>query len=157
MSETACDSRVETYKHIHEVQQCMAAVIRSLVYRSLKHDQSKLESPERELFDEFTPMLKGLTYGSDEYKAALDGLRPALEHHYQRNRHHPEHFGELGIRGMTLIDLIEMLCDWKAATMRHADGDIARSIDINQQRFGYSDDLRIIFHNTLKFIDPTYV
>jgi hypothetical protein len=36
---------------------------------------------------------------------------------------------------MTLIDLVEMLSDWKAATLRHADGDLARSIAINTKRF----------------------
>jgi hypothetical protein len=40
--------------------------------------------------------------------------------------------------------------DWKAATLRHADGDILKSIEINQKRFGYSDDLKEIFKNTVK-------
>ena len=32
-----------------------------------------------------------LTYGSDEYKACLTEMKPALDHHYAANRHHPEH------------------------------------------------------------------
>jgi hypothetical protein len=71
----------------------------------------------------------------------------ALDHHYKTNRHHPEHF-ENGIMGMTVIDLCEMLADWKAATLRHDNGDIFKSIDINQIRFGYSDELKQIFINT---------
>lgn len=64
------------------------------------------------------------------------------------NRHHPEHT-ELGIAGMTLTDLVEMLSDWKAATQRMADGgDLMRSIAVNQERFGYSDELRAILENT---------
>lgn len=58
-----------------------------------------------------------------------------------------------GILGMSLVDLIEMLCDWKAATLRHNDGCIRKSIDINQKRFGYSDELRAIFLNTLGLIE----
>lgn len=54
---------------------------------------------------------------------------------------------------MNLVDIIEMLCDWKAATLRHADGDIYKSIEINQKRFGYSDELKSIFINTIKCIE----
>jgi hypothetical protein len=50
---------------------------------------------------------------------------------------------------MSLIDLIEMICDWKAATLRHNDGDINKSIELNKDRFGYSDDLAQIFKNTV--------
>ena len=64
----------------------------------------------------------------------------------------PQYY-EDGIRGMDLLDLIEMLCDWKAATLRHADGDINRSIKENKERFGYSDELKQIFINTLKRIE----
>jgi hypothetical protein len=76
-------------------------------------------------------------------------MKPALDHHYAQNRHHPEHHAS-GIAGMTLLDLIEMLCDWKAATERHEDGDMARSIQQNQERFGYSDELRLVLENTAR-------
>ena len=54
---------------------------------------------------------------------------------------------------MNLIDIIEMLCDWKAATMRHNDGNIYKSIDLNQKRFKYSNELKDIFINTAKYLD----
>lgn len=142
------DSRPDTLKHISLVQDFVEKVARNLLNRSTVHDQSKLKSPEKEVFDEFTPKLSGSTYGSDEYKSYLAGMKPALDHHYAANSHHPEHFPS-GIQGMSLLDLIEMLCDWKAATLRHNDGDIIRSIDINQKRFGYSDELRQILLNTV--------
>ena len=63
-----------------------------------KADNSKLESPEKELFDEYTPKLKDCTYGSDEYKEFLKGLKVALDHHYANNSHHPEHY-ENGVNG----------------------------------------------------------
>ena len=73
----------------------------------------------------------------------------ALKHHYAANSHHPEHY-ENGIDGMTLIDVLEMLCDWKAATERHADGDIMRSLEVNRERFGISDQLANILANTVR-------
>jgi hypothetical protein len=145
-------SAVETYKHIRRVQAGLDLVIRDLLTRSQVHDSSKLSSPEVEAFDEYTPKLAGCTYGSEEYRSYLDAMRPALEHHYRNNSHHPEHYAD-GIRGMSLLDLIEMLVDWKAATLRHNDGDIRRSVEINQKRFGYSDELKQIFLNTLPLIE----
>jgi len=73
----------------------------------------------------------------------------ALKHHYENNSHHPEHYPN-GINGMSLLDLIEMLADWKAAGMRHADGDMQKSLEINKKRFGMSDQLAEIFQNTIK-------
>lgn len=46
-----------------------------------------------------------------------------------------------------------MICDWKASTMRHNDGNILTSIDKNQDRFGYSSDMAGIFKNTVKLFE----
>ena len=127
-------------------------VIAALQRRLLKHDSTKLASPEVELFDGVTEKLSGVTYGSPEYNALLERLKPALAHHYQNNRHHPEHF-KRGITDMTLVDLMELLCDWKAASLRHTDGNIRKSIEINQQRFGYSDELKQILVNTIEMLE----
>src|SRR5690625_2942452 len=127
----------------------MGEIIGKLVERSLDHDASKLKSPELEIFTEYTPKLKSSTYGSDEYKGFLKEMKVGLDHHYAKNSHHPEHYTN-GIRGMDLLDIIEMVCDWKAATMRHDDGDIMKSIEINQKRFGMSDELTSIIRNTVK-------
>jgi hypothetical protein len=141
----------ETKKHLDKVRDSILTIAGELHKRGLAHDDSKMRTPEVELFDIYTPKLAGCTYGSDEYKQFLLELKPALDHHYAKNRHHPEHF-ENGIRGMNLVDIVEMFCDWYAATKRHNDGDIMKSIAINQDRFGYSDDLRIIMENTYKDI-----
>jgi len=146
------DSRIDTYTHIQTVQRFLMVVVRDLLKRAEAHDQSKLTSPEVEMFDEFTPKLATSTYGSDEYKGFLEAMGPALEHHYAHNTHHPEHFQQ-GVGGMNLLDVLEMLCDWKAATLRHNNGDIRKSIEINQQRFGYSDELKQIFLNTLPLLE----
>ena len=145
------DSRPATYEHIQTVQNLLNKVVVDLIDRGEKHDQSKLVDPEKIYFDEYTPRLKGMTYGSDEYKQCLTEMKPALDHHYIHNSHHPEYYSD-GIRGMSLSDLIEMLCDWRAATLRHADGDIMKSIEINQKRFGYSDELKQILLNSVPLI-----
>ncbi len=142
------DSRIQTYEHIQTVQRLLGEAIRDLQERQRVHDQSKLKSPEVEAFDEWTPKLNASAYGTPEYAAMLAAMKPALDHHYAHNSHHPEYYAD-GIRGMSLLDLIEMICDWQAATLRHNDGDIQRSIELNQKRFGYSDELKQIFKNTV--------
>jgi len=193
---TNCD----TYRHIERVRNLLNVCVFHLLTRAELHDQSKLESPEVEPFTEYTPKLSGCTYGSDEYKGYLASMKPALDHHYANNRHHPEHFRwhcpvcngqftdqqyedapqgpndtgwrychqcsgpgliyetqlmlkpELGVNGMTLIDLIEMLCDWKAASERHRDGCIRKSIEINTKRFTLSQQLAKILENTVSVL-----
>jgi hypothetical protein len=141
------DSEADTLKHIKRVSELLTKCSIELIERANRHDDSKLESPEKELFDEYTPKLKGCTYGSEEYKEYLNGLKVALDHHYANNSHHPEHY-ENGVNGFDLFDLIEMFMDWKAATERHADGDIRKSIEINKERFELSDQICDIFRNT---------
>ena len=145
------DSRADTGSHIYEVQCLFTAIIKYLLHRCINHDRSKLVSPEVEAFDEFTGRLASTTYGSPEYKECLAAMRSALEHHYANNRHHPEHYPN-GVKDMTLLDIIEMLPDWKAASLRHNDGNILKSIAHNQNRFGYSDELKQILLNTVQHL-----
>lgn len=134
------DSRPETLKHIVKVMNLLEEVVDELHLRAKYHDKSKLASPEVEVFDEFTDRLADSEYGSDEYNANLEAMKPALDHHYVANRHHPQHWIN-GIRGMSLIDLIEMLADWKAATLRNKNGNLAESIIQNAERFEYDDHM----------------
>lgn len=146
------DSTKDTQEHITKVRSYVLFCTNELNKRARDHDHDKIDNPtEKALFDEFTPKLRNCTYGSDEYKTYLKGLKEGLDIHYANNRHHPEHF-ENGIKDMTLIDLLEMICDWKAASERHEDGDIFKSIEINQERFGYSDDVKSLLKNTVEFI-----
>jgi hypothetical protein len=143
------DSAADTLAHSQKVGRYLGTMIADLLERSYTHDASKLAEPEKAAFDRCTERLRGMTYGSEEYKASLAELGPALEHHYAHNRHHPEHF-EDGVRGMTLVDLCEMLADWYAASQRHADGDLARSLAIQRDRFAIGDDLMDVLENTAR-------
>ncbi len=57
---------------------------------------------------------------------------------------------ESGLNGMSLLDIVEMLCDWKAASERTKQGSIAASLIHNKQRFGIDDQLAAILENTVK-------
>lgn len=142
------NSEKDTWTHIRDVASNLMKFRFKLFERLHLHDKSKLESPEKELFDKYAPLLKSLTYGSEEYKESLVNLKPALDHHYTNNSHHPEHY-ENGIDGMCLIDVVEMLCDWLAAVKRTDNGDIYKSLEINRTRFNMSDQLYSILKNTV--------
>jgi hypothetical protein len=141
------DSTPDTLRHSLRVGFLMGDAIRELVDRSTQHDLSKTQPPEVDVYDEYVPKLQAAEYGSFEYKAHLVAMGEGLAHHYAANRHHPEHHAD-GINGMTLVDLIEMLADWQAATERRPDGDLAASLRIQQKRFGISDQLAEILTNT---------
>lgn len=112
---TIAECQVETQKHIETVRKYIRFFTNQLTQRGVNHDKTKLESPEVETFAEYTPKLATCSYNSDEYKKNLEEMQIALNHHYAKNRHHPEHF-QKGILDMNLVDILEMFCDWKAST-----------------------------------------
>ena len=142
------DSTIETQSHIDRVAKLLFRFSKNLDARGQLHDATKLVDPEKATFDEMTPKLKDSTYGSEEYKGFLAAMKPALDHHYANNRHHPEHHKN-GVNDMDLFDVVEMLCDWKAASERHANGDIDKSLEINAKRFGISCQLAAVLQNTI--------
>ena len=89
-SDSVILGKLETLKHIHKVRAYLYQMIEELDNRARLHDQSKLDSPEKETFGEYTPELAKTEYGTPEYEALLEKVRPAIEHHYANNRHHPE-------------------------------------------------------------------
>lgn len=140
-----------TMRHIERVRNLLNACITELLARGQLHDQSKLERPEVEGFTEFTSKLATSTFGSPEYLEFKKQLNKTLTHHYAKNRHHPEHWKN-GINDMNLLDLVEMLCDWKAASERHNDGNIRKSIEHNGNHFNMSPQLVKIFENTADYL-----
>lgn len=148
-NDTEYDSTQDTLEHKKTVRANLNKVLAEIIHRQIHHDDSKLQEPEKSIFDRFTPKLRDSTYGSEEYKSLLSVMEVALQHHYQENSHHPEHYLS-GISGMSLLDVIEMLADWKAATLRHADGDMQKSLEINKERFQISEQLFSILQNTVR-------
>lgn len=137
---TSYDSSADTLRHIRRVDELLKQCVVQLLHRGTVHDASKLADPEKATFDEFTPKLKQVSYGSPEYKACTDAMDEAIQHHYAHNSHHPQHY-PAGIHGMDCLDIVEMLADWKAAGERHSDGCLIRSVQINRAKFGMQEQL----------------
>ena len=145
------NSTADTNEHVDKVRQRMREVGARLDMRAAWHDASKYEEPEKSAYDALMDFKASheMVYGSPEYAEGLKILGPALDHHYAHNSHHPQHY-ENGVAGMSLLDLIEMLCDWKAAGERYKDGNITQSLALVRERFALSDQLFAILENTVK-------
>ena len=141
----------DTLRHCEKVRNVINEVIRELMERGENHDQEKMRHPELEQFV-VADKLDSIPYDSPEYEQSKLKLKSALEHHYSRYRHHPEHFPD-GINDMNLIDIIEVFCDWKAATYRNKNGNLLKSIESNRTRFRMDDQLVKIFKNTAVLFD----
>ncbi len=168
------DYDAETRQHIHEVRERLNRAADELRLRSWDHDRSKLEEPERSGFQAMAEELKlaDTEYGSDEYRAILKRYRATtIGHHYVHNDHHPEFWSAsdpgdriadpywvddeavrngTAIGRMSLISLLEMLCDWSAATQRMKNGDLGTSVEKNAVRFGIEPQLARVLLNTAR-------
>jgi len=143
----------DTWNHIHEVRKNISKICMALNDRALRHDLSKMmDHIECAIFAEHAKNLQHIEYGSEEYDLNLEKLKPAIQQHHKHNRHHPE-FHKNGINGMTLVDIVEMVCDWKAATLRNKKGNIYKSLAIQKERFGIDDQLCDIIRNTIPLIE----
>lgn len=146
---TKYDCTADVTEHKRKVSYWLNDFIQVFTGRSNTHDASKLGPQEKPIFDEYTPKLKTLVFGSDEYKASLSAMGEGLKHHYKNNRHHPEHFDN-GVNGMTLYDIVEMFCDWLAAAeAKHTPLDI----DYLSKRFNLEPQLVYILINTMRELD----
>ena len=83
------------------------------------------------------------------YNKNLELIRPTIEHHYSRNRHHPEHWSD-GIKDMTLVDLIEMISDVCAASERNKNGNIRKSLEMHTEKYKITPQLRQVLENTIR-------
>jgi len=142
------DSKFDTMEHKKNVSNIMNIIVEELIVRGVSHDKSKLTHPEKEGYDTFIPKLKSLKYGTEEYnKVRQEMMDSCLAHHYQVNRHHPEHF-ENGISDFTLVDLVEYFVDTYAASLK-SDTGYEKGLMINAKKHKLPKELVSIFKNTV--------
>jgi hypothetical protein len=144
----------DTARHKKDVEQAIILLIAQLKKRAITHDDSKLEPDEKKAFEDVfnNTKLTNAKFGTPEYEERRIQLKKATDSHYKNNRHHPEHF-EDGYRGMNLVDIIEMFCDWYCAAKRRDNADLKDNLVSSQKRFGLSDDIVDIFKNTCDILD----
>lgn len=142
------DSTNDSLLHMLNIQNVFDLIILpELSNRAINHDSSKLEDPEKEVYDKYIPLLRTAKYGTPEYEEIRKNMyNDGLKHHYESNRHHPEHFKN-GISDFTIIDLVEMICDHFAASLR-SDTSFIDGLDNNAKKYKYPKELTSIITNT---------
>jgi len=103
--------------HISEVRRNLALIQSNLEGRGIVHDLSKLTEIEFDAFVSTRPEFEKANFGTPEYQECVDAIRPAIDHHHFNNRHHTQFFTN-GFADMNLLDILEMLADWQAASRR---------------------------------------
>lgn len=150
----ANECRITIHEHRNRVSANLNKAVQDLLERSINHDNSKLENEEflayASVFHEFTKH----KFGTKGYQKAKEKIAGAIKHHVTNNRHHPEYFKE-GVNDMNLIDLVEMISDWQAATLNNPDnpGDILKSIENLSETYKISPQLKKILRNTVRDFD----
>ena len=130
----------ETKQHIARVNEVGDIFTRKFKERLLLHDQSKLEEPERTMFAKHTENLNQLEYGTDAYEKEIEEMKKdCLNHHYENNSHHPEHFEN--IEDMNELDIIEMVCDWYARSMQYKTDFLSFVVSRQESRFHFPNEM----------------
>ena len=139
----------DTGKHIETVRYYMEMAMHILRGRGLAHDRSKFEEPEKTGFDLLTPEFREMEYGGPEWREVTQHplVKLAIKHHHENNSHHPQYYTN-GIMGMSLFDMIEMLCDWKAATDRNPNGNMRKNMIFNFQEFKIPHPMCVVLDKT---------
>lgn len=125
---------VTMLRHSQLVSYYLRRLAAALELRAVTHDMSKWSDDEFEGFVKINEIAREHEYGSQEYKQSLAEV-DAVPLHYSRNRHHPE-YHEHGVNDMFLIDFIEMVIDWKAASETYGRTSLEESLEIQTERFG---------------------
>jgi hypothetical protein len=158
MNNTPFSSKEGTLEHIRRVNQLVIGCSKEMLDRAVNHDATKIVETELSGFNHLDPEFRKLPYGSPEYFQIVNKseAKKAIAHHHKHNSHHPEYY-EDGIIDMNMFDIIEMLCDWKAASERNTSDDnkFEQHLQYNYKRYKVPIDIQIIINNTavaLKFI-----
>ena len=139
-------------RHRAYLAEVMSRVAGALNSRAAIHDVSKLADDEFAGFARINGAARVNKFGSPEYAEGMKRERPTIDLHFSRNRHHPERPGLVGEaaeekRGlpddftywqardgatMTFLDVIEMVCDWWAASKGYNDDrPWSKSVELN--------------------------
>ena len=147
----AFDTLLETLRHQSDVRAALSEMRADLDRRGFLHDRTKLEELEFWTFTRTRPKFREAEYGSEEYRQCTEEARPAVEHHYAHNRHHVA-FHEDGFAGMNLLDILEMLADWKAAAVRSPGLGLRDSLPRAYEKYGIPENMQRHIEATLEYL-----
>lgn len=135
-------------KHKSSVRKRLLFIASELQKRAEHHDDSKLEYPELGWLVAMDKEGRA-PYGSEAYFEKMKRWDCFFKHHYDKNPHHPDHYTAEGTHGMTIVDIVEMMCDVISYCDELPSTKAFEIINEQAERFGLSDELASILKNTL--------
>ena len=135
-TETKLSQEIQTLvtilRHQKFVAHFLVKFAHALENRAIAHDQSKLSLEEFGGFVNVQRIAREQPYNSPDYKAVISSQTVQL--HFKRNSHHQEFYAS-GIADMSLFDIIEMVIDWKAASLTYGQTSLKDSLKVQIERF----------------------
>ena len=141
-------------RHRNMVNYALNEMADELRTRGRVHDLSKLQYDEFVGYIGINVAARQYEFGSDELKAAIAEQGDSVRLHYRRNQHHPEWYDSPD--SMTLMNVIEMVIDWWAASMAYggnSKGDVRRSRDEMYKRYEFSEGQRWVIDQMVDWIE----
>jgi len=138
----------EVLQHQSRVRANIAEMRAKLELRGIRHDMSKLDAEEFDVFASTHEQFKTVNYNTPEYAECVRLAKPAVDAHYAKNSHHTAHYAN-GFADMSLFDIMEMLADWLAASVRSPDLTFVESLPAAFDRYDIPINMRIVILNTL--------
>jgi len=129
---------VKLLAHNVRVTSYLAYLADAMKMRALIHDASKFSDDEFPGYVRVNRIAREHEYGSLEYMQSIKETG-AIALHFAKNSHHPEHYPN-GIDDMTLLDIIEMVTDWKAASETYGQTSLEDALVIHTERFGLRNE-----------------
>ena len=149
--QTEFEVLLDTIQHVSEVKENLEDILSDLRKRAEAHDRSKFADPEFSTFVSTRPEFKKANYGTPEYEAVCVKAKVGVDHHYAENRHHVG-FHENGVDDMNLMDLLEMLADWKAASRRSPDLTFEDSLPRAFKKYEMDETIQRLMTNTIRYL-----
>ena len=125
-------------RHQALVSARLRELARHLEKRADLHDLSKYRFDEFEGFVQINQVARKYPYGSKEYMESIKDNN-VVDLHFGRNRHHPEYHAN-EVNDMTLIDIIEMVCDWSGAAETYGTNTFRDSLGKQIKRFDLTSE-----------------
>ena len=117
----------------------MLKVIWTIFKRGIKHDNSKFSPVELHYNNIIREKIGKIKFGTKEHYDLLGFIAPGKNAHFLVNSHHIEYY-KGNIKRMSPLDLIELLCDWKATTKCN-NGNLDCSLKINKKKYEINNRL----------------
>ena len=136
--------------HKKKVKDRMLFLAKEIIKRAEEHDDSKLKPPEINWLIEMDKEPK-VEYGTPEYFEKIKRWDKFFKHHYKNNSHHPAHYNEQGVYGMTIVDLVEMMCDVISYIKELHVYQASKIIKEQKERFDIDEGIAQILINTLNY------